>query len=139
MSYGERQSGRHHCASEREFGIRFAMWCHSLGDIPSADRIRVHWRMSRATAYRWRRAWCDAIGIDPPRVKRRSTPTQAEINRARKTQAGLVNASRANEACRGCEFYRPPRSALHGWWGWCRRHGFHARPGNTCKQHAPRE
>lgn len=32
-----------HCADQREFAIRFALWCNGLAGIPSADRIRVHW------------------------------------------------------------------------------------------------
>lgn len=133
MSYGARQGDQHHCGSEREFGIRFALWCHGLSAVPSADRIRVHWRMSRATAYRWRRAWCDAIGIEPPRPVRSTKVTPPEILRARKQSVGVKRAGIGADACRNCEFFRPP-SGSHGWWGKCRKHVFKVQSGSVCTQ-----
>ena len=34
--------------------------------MPLPEKIAAHFDVSRATAYRWRNAWCDANGIEIP-------------------------------------------------------------------------
>lgn len=129
-------SEANHCADHREFAIRFALWCNGLAGVPTADRIRVKWGMSRATAYRWRRAWCDAIGIDPPPPPRPVKVNPADIMRARKASAGLVKSKANGSACRDCEFFHMRAGAP---WGKCRKHAFPVQPGQVCKQFTTRD
>lgn len=49
-------------ASSFEFAMRFNAWAGSLHVALTAERIAAHWRVSRATSYRWLRAYNDALG-----------------------------------------------------------------------------
>ena len=128
---------RNHCATHRELLIRFALWASGLQEVPAWERISMHFQVSRATAYRWRRDWCDAMGIDPPPFQRSRALTRAEVLRIRKETVGLIAARSAEEACRTCEFF----SQLHpcSRWGRCRKHTFAVRPSHSCSQHTSRE
>ena len=46
-----------------ELIIRFNGWANQRKPWPSIDDIRDEFGVSRATAYRWRKAWADANGI----------------------------------------------------------------------------
>ena len=53
---------RGHAASGLETAIRMCMWVLPMRGLPTVDQIRTQWGVSRATAYRWRRAFADALG-----------------------------------------------------------------------------
>ena len=53
---------RGHTASSMETAMRICIWVLSMHHMPSVDRIRAQWGVSRATAYRWRAALSDAMG-----------------------------------------------------------------------------
>ena len=55
-----------HCATYTELVFRFAMWARTLRVVPEPERIAERFSVSRATAYRWRNAWCDANGLPIP-------------------------------------------------------------------------
>ena len=119
---------RNHCPDMREFSMRFALWCASLQTTPSVERIQARYQMSRATAYRWRAAWCHIQGL-PTRRPAKLRPVAR--NRVVK---GSVQHRRANagapSACRNCKFYHP-RSTT-GRWGDCRTSDVPTRPYDTC-------
>lgn len=125
---------RNHFADSREMGIRFALWASSLHSPPNAKRIQLHFGMSRATAYRWRQAWFDVMGLETRAPRKQPTMPR---NRAMKLAAGLCRAKKPSAACSQCEFYRP--RATTTWWGDCRRHAFPTRPADTCRFNKPRE
>lgn len=125
---------RNHFADSREMGIRFALWANSLHAPPSPQRIQVHFGMSRASAYRWRRAWFDVMGLETRAARKEPTIPR---NRAMKLATGHCRARKASAACSQCEFYRPRASTP--WWGDCRRHEFPTRPADTCQSIKPRE
>lgn len=118
-----------HCADTRELAIRFALWANGLTEVPSADRIRIHFGMTRATAYRWRAAYCAATGaqsnVRPPR-----RPTQADRRSARKKLVDLRKAVTPDERCRGCAFRQDHQRS--DWWGWCAAHSFPVRASDLC-------
>ena len=125
---------RNHCASHGELIIRFALWASDLREVPTWERIRQHFVVSRATAFRWRRDWCDAMGIDPAPQRPPRKLTKAEVMRAKKARAGMSRAADMGSACLSCEFYRAPVPGT-GWWGRCLKHELPARPRDTCTQH----
>lgn len=129
---------RNHCATHHELIIRFALWAAGLREVPSWERIKAHFKVSRATAYRWRRSYCDATGINPLPAQSRRALTDAEVRRIKKVSAGLVFARSPDEACRSCEFFKQP-SHSSSWWGSCRKHAFPVRLGHRCTQHTSRE
>lgn len=49
-----------------ELIIRFCAWAHERRHFPSAREIQNRFSVSRANAYRWRRALADVYGIEPP-------------------------------------------------------------------------
>lgn len=55
-----------HCTTHTELVFRFAMWARTLRDLPKPECIAERFSVSRATAYRWRNAWCDANGLPIP-------------------------------------------------------------------------
>lgn len=46
----------------REAAMRFAIWMTGRHSLPSIQEVRDYLHCSRATAYRWIRAWKDANG-----------------------------------------------------------------------------
>jgi hypothetical protein len=50
-------------AGKLELGIRFALWAMQLRRCPTTFDIETVFQCSRATAYRWRRAWIVARGV----------------------------------------------------------------------------
>lgn len=47
--------------SSLEFAMYFNQWASERGNDPSVSDIRAHFEVSRATAFRWRRAYLDAL------------------------------------------------------------------------------
>lgn len=43
--------------SNFEFAIRFAHWCDTQMKAPTWRDVKRHYRVNRATAYRWLAAW----------------------------------------------------------------------------------
>lgn len=46
--------------------MRFCAWMQSRRTFPMAAEVADHFDVSRATAYRWLRAWADANGVQRP-------------------------------------------------------------------------
>lgn len=118
-----------HCSTGWELMVRFALWANGLDGVPDADRIRVRYGVSRATAYRWRAAYCAATGV-PTRTPHIPRLTRAQLQRARREAIGLRKALTEAARCRHCEFNRP-QPGSH-WWTWCRRNDMHVRPSHLC-------
>lgn len=53
--------------------MRFFIWMDGLHAIPRPERIQARFGVSRATAYRWLRAWRDALALPDPHTERQST------------------------------------------------------------------
>jgi transposase-like protein len=124
-----------HCCTAQELAFRFALWAMGLAEVPSPDRIRVRYGVSRATAFRWRRAWCDANGIAPPLRQSARKLTPAEVMRAKKASTGLRRViRRSDDACRSCEFFRYREGAR---WGLCTNHKFRTQTSHVCNSHVP--
>lgn len=49
--------------SSLERMIRFVKWADAMRDAPTWRSIAEHFHLSKATAYRWRKAWCAANGM----------------------------------------------------------------------------
>lgn len=47
--------------SSLDFAMYFNQWASERGNDPSVSDIRDHFEVSRATAFRWRRAYRDAL------------------------------------------------------------------------------
>jgi transposase-like protein len=123
------------CSNGQELAFRFALWAIELSEVPSPERIRSRYRVSRATAYRWRRAWCDANGFDPPRAPRQRKLSPAEVKRAKKQAAGLIRTAKRNAAaCRNCAFFQYRKGMR---WGNCAKHQFRVQSSHTCNTHSP--
>ena len=45
-----------------EFAVRFHLWAQQVGDRLDWRMIRDHWKVSRATAYRWLNGYRAALG-----------------------------------------------------------------------------
>lgn len=121
----------HHCEDHAELLIRFALWCASLSEPPSRDRIIEHWGFSRATAYRYLRAYSVAAGIYTPRPKGSARAHAAEERAARKAAVNLRRCSfTAPESCRLCAAFRP--WLYRSPWGYCQRNTFHVRVSEIC-------
>jgi hypothetical protein len=45
-----------------EFALRFHLWAQQAGDRLDVRMIREHWKVSRATAYRWLNGYRAALG-----------------------------------------------------------------------------
>lgn len=121
-----------HCQTGWELMVRFALWAHALGDVPDADSIRYRYGVSRATAYRWRAAYCAAVGL-PTRPPRERRLTKAQMRRALRAAIRLRRAITEYERCRFCALYRQGV----GFWGWCRASELHTRPSHICDQFKP--
>jgi hypothetical protein len=119
---------RNHCPDMREFSMRFALWCASLQTTPSVERIQARYQMSRATAYRWRAAWCHVQG-QPTRAPTKPRPVPRNRVIKGSVQHGRAGVG-ASSACRNCKFYRP-RSAA-SWWGDCLISDVPTKPHDTC-------
>lgn len=53
---------RNHCAGSMELAIRFATWAERFSYNPDIPVIMARFSVSKATAFRWRRALTDARG-----------------------------------------------------------------------------
>jgi hypothetical protein len=69
-----------HCSNGIELSIRFALWMQEQRTTPEWQRIAIVFRVSRATAYRWLRAYLDATSQPLPTGGKRSA-TPASQNR----------------------------------------------------------
>jgi|GEM_PF-2330653 len=58
-----------HCASQLELVLRFSLWAQTKRAVPDPEAIAARFAVSRATAYRWRNAWCDANGLPIPETR----------------------------------------------------------------------
>lgn len=125
---------RNHFADMREMGIRFALWAAELRRPPSPERIRLHFGMSRASAYRWRKAWFDVMGLE---TRRPNKPPTIPRNRVMKLAAEHRRATKPAIACNQCAHFRGRLTTT--WWGDCQRHSFPTRPCDTCLVFKPRE
>lgn len=59
---------RNHCSNWAELYIRFAIWAGQREKF-SAEEIMAHFKLTRAAAYRWKRAWLDANGIHEGQIR----------------------------------------------------------------------
>jgi transposase-like protein len=135
MGYRASALESNHCGTAQELAFRFALWAIELAEVPSPERIRARYGVSRATAYRWRRAWCDANGFEPTRPPRQRAMTDAEVKRAKKQAAGLKRVIKRNAAaCRNCALFRY-REGMR--WGNCAKHQFRVQSSHTCNTHSP--
>ncbi|MCR6661855.1 MAG: hypothetical protein NVV60_01575 [Luteimonas sp.] len=84
----------HHVGTHLELMLRFAAWATNKGGIPAPEDIAAHFDVSKATAYRWRNAFCNAHGlpIPAPRLSSRfAPPVFPRKSRARRQPASNRN------------------------------------------------
>jgi hypothetical protein len=116
---------RNHAATSLELSIRFTLWAMELRGVPAPERIQLRFSVSRATAYRWRKAWCGVHGISTrPEAKPPKEPRNRVLKRDMRHQRAVMPSRR----CVGCEYFRP---GLHAWGG-CKAHEFPTTASHTC-------
>lgn len=116
---------RNHAATSLELSIRFTLWAMELRRVPEPERIQTRFSVSRATAYRWRKAWCEVQGIST-RAERKPAPEPR--NRVLKREMRHHRAVMPSRRCTGCEYFRPGQHA----WGTCKTHEFPTTANHTC-------
>lgn len=59
----------------RKRAFQFAVWAVKLRQFHSAKQIGDHFGVSRATAYKLRADWADALGIEAPSFRGKAVGT----------------------------------------------------------------
>ena len=119
-----------HCGAV-ELSVRFALWASALKQVPSAKRIEARFGCSRATAYRWRAAFCAATG-QPTRQPGPRAPTADQKRRLARERIGYRRGE-GEARCATCTAYRP--GPTRGPWGRCLRHALPVRATAACDSH----
>lgn len=66
--------------------FRFLLWAESLHRQPTVLDIVTRWDCSRATAYRYRNAWLDALGLLPEPSQPGTVPPSSMCTGPNKTR-----------------------------------------------------